>query len=164
MSETTTTTTAPVFDTYDTFVKAAIKDYYAHGGKAKRANFIALLIASGQTMGLAKDAVTGDGSMKRAAIGAAGVVALRIGLKYALAGPLGILLTGLTAGSLVLFFVRNQKEIQTKIGRYRQLIADTRGRFEELQSGYRGSRYDARERNLMVDGLLKRFVGDCDEV
>ena len=155
---------AASFDTYDAFVKGAIKDYYDHGWKSRRANFIALLIASGQTMALAKDSLSGSDGMKRAAIGAASVVALRIGLKYALTGPLGILLTGVTAASLVAFFLRNQKEISAKIGRYRTLIADTRVKFDEIQAGYRGNRYDARERNLMVDGLHKRFLADCDEV
>ena len=45
---------------------------------------------------------------------------------------------------------------------YRTLIADTRARFEEAQGGYRAGRYDAASRNLMVDGLLKRFLDDID--
>jgi len=159
-----TEATPPTFDTYDAFLKAAIKEYYDRGWKSRRANFVALLIASGQTAALAKDSLTGGDGMKKAALGAAGVVALRIGLRYALSGPLGILLTGLTAASLVAFFVKNQREISTKIDRYRQLIGETRTRFEEIQAGYRGNRYDARERNLMVDGLLKRFLAECDEV
>jgi len=44
----------------------------------------------------------------------------------------------------------------------RTLIADTRTRFEEIQGGYRAGRYDAAGRNLMVDGLLKRFLDDVD--
>jgi hypothetical protein len=167
--EPTGTTTGPArdaaaFDTYDAFVKACIKDYYDRGWKHKRSNFIALLIASGQTMALAKDSLTGSDGVKRAAIGAASVVALRIGLGYALTGPLGILLTGLTAASLVAYLLRNQKEVSSKIGIYRQLIADTRGKFDEIQAGYRGNRYDGTQRNLMVDGLQKRFLADCDEI
>jgi hypothetical protein len=161
---TTTEATPPTFDTYDAFLKTAIKEYYDRGWKSRRANFVALLIASGQTMALAKDSLTSGDGVTKAAIGAAGVVALRIGLRYALSGPLGILLTGLTAASLVAFFVKNQREISSKIDRYRQLIGEIRTRFEEIQAGYRANRYDARERNLMVDGLLKRFLAECDEV
>ena len=40
---------------------------------------------------------------------------------------------------------------------------DEKKKFEEIQSGYRANRYDARERNLMVDGQLKRFLADLDE-
>jgi hypothetical protein len=163
-TNTTNEVPAAAFDNYDAFVKASIKDYYDRGWKSRRSNFIALLIASGQTMALAKDSLTGSDGMKRAAIGAASVVALRIGLKYALGGPLGILLTGLTAASLVAYFLKNQKDISAKIGIYRQLIADTKVKFEDIQSGYRGNRYDATQRNLMVDGLHKRFLADCDEI
>lgn len=152
------------FDTYDAFVRAAIKDYYERGWSTRKGNFIALLIASGQTFSMAKDSLTGEGGMKRIAMGAAGLVALRIGLRFALGGPLGLLLTGLSAASLAAFFVKNQKDITAKIPRYREILAQTKTRFEEIQSGYRAGRYDARERNLMIDGLQKRFLADCDEV
>ena len=89
---------------------------------------------------------------------------MRIGLKYALSGPLGIILTGASAVALVGYLVKNQKEIRDKVGSYRTLIADTRGRFEEAQGGYRAGRYDAASRNLMVDGLLKRFLDEVDAV
>jgi hypothetical protein len=151
------------FDTFDAFLRAAIKDYYDRGWTTRKGNFVALLIASGQTMGMARDALTGEQGLKRVAIGAAGLVALRIGLRFALGGPLGILLTGLSAASLAAYFVRNQKAITAKIPRYRELIASTRTKFEEIQTGYRANRYEARERNLMVDGLQKRFLADLDE-
>ena len=62
-------------------------------------------IASGQMLSLAKDQVTGDDAVKKMAIGAGALVALRLGLRFALGGPLGILLTGLSAASLVAYFV-----------------------------------------------------------
>jgi hypothetical protein len=151
------------YDTFDDYLRLAIKEYYDRGWKARRANFVALLIASGQTMAMAKQAVAGEQGLKNVAMGAVGVVALRLGLRYALGGPLGILLTAATAASLVAFFVRNQKEISSKIGRFRELVAEEKTRFEEVQAGYRANRYDARERNLMVDGQLKRFLAELDE-
>jgi hypothetical protein len=150
------------FDTYDQFLKHAIKDYYDRGWKTRKGNFIALLLASGQTTSMAKDSLTGGKGLQTAAIGAASVVALRIVLAWALTGPLGIVLTGVAAASLIAFFLKNQKEISAKTPRYKTLIAETRGKFEEIQSGYRANRYGARERNLMVDGLLKRFLEECD--
>ncbi len=107
-----------VFDDYDAFLKQAIRDYYDRGWKNRRGNFIALVIASGQVTSLAADSIRDGSGLKRAAIGAAGVVALRVGLRYALSGP----------------------------------------------GGYRAGRYDAASRNLMVDGLLKRFLEDVDSV
>ena len=77
-------------------------------------------------------------------------------------GPLGIILTGAAAVALVGYLVKNQKEIPARSASYRTLIADTRTRFEEAQGGYRAGRYDAASRNLMVDGLLKRFLDEVD--
>ncbi len=151
------------FDTFDDYLRLAIKEFYDKGWKNRRANFIALLMASGQTMQLAKQAVTGEKGLRNMAAGAVGVVALRLALRYALGGPLGVLLTAATAASLVAYFVKNQKEIQQKVGRFRERINEERTRFDEIQAGYRANRYDARARNLMVDGQLKRFLQDLDE-
>jgi hypothetical protein len=154
---------AASYDTFEDYLKMAIKEYYDRGWKSRRANFIALVVASGQMASVAKDAVAGEKGLRNVAVGAAGAVALRFALRWALGGPLGILLTAATAASLVAYFVRNQKEISQKIGRFRERIAEERKKFEETQSGYRANRYDARERNLMVDGQLKRFLADLDE-
>jgi hypothetical protein len=154
---------AAAYDTFDDYLRMAIKEYYDRGWKSRRTNFIALLIASGQMASVARDAVTGEKGLKNVAVGAAGAVALRFALRWALGGPLGILITAATGASLVAYFIKNQKEISSKIGRFRERIGEERRRFEEIQSGYRGNRYDARERNLMVDGQLKRFLADLDE-
>ena len=154
---------AAAYDTFEDYLKLAIKEYYDRGWKSRRANFIALLLASGQMMSVAKNAVAGEKGLRNVAFGAASAVALRFALRWALGGPLGILVTAATAASLVAYLVRNQKEISQKVGRFRERIAEEKKRFEEVQSGYRANRYDARERNLMVDGQLKRFLADLDE-
>src|SRR6476646_9796332 len=131
-----------VFDDFDAFMKQAIKDYYDRSWKSRRGNFVALIIASGQAMSMAADSIKDGSGFKKAALGAAGVVALRLGLRYALGGPLGIILTGAAAVSLAGYLLKNQKEITGKVGSFRTLIADTRTRFEEAQGGYRAGRYD----------------------
>jgi hypothetical protein len=151
-----------VFDDYDAFLKQAIRDFYDSGWKNRRGSFIALVIASGQVTSMAADSIKDGTGLKKAALGAAGVVALRLGLRYALSGPLGVILTGAAAVSLVSYLVKNQKEITTKVSAFRTLIAETRTRFEETQGGYRAGRYDAASRNLMVDGLLKRFLAELE--
>ena len=70
----------------------------------------------------------------------------------------------MSVASLIALFIRNQREIIAKTARFRELISSTRESFEETQTGYRQNRLDARERNLMVDGLLKRFLRECDEI
>ena len=164
MATTTEEESSAAYDTFDEYLRLAIKEYYERGWKSRRANFIALILASGQTVAMARDAVSGEKGLKNMAMGAAGVVALRLALRWALGGPLGILLTAATGASLIAFGIKNQKEISSKIGRMRERIGQEKLRFEEIQSGYRANRYDARERNLMVEGQLKRFLGDLDEV
>ncbi len=151
-----------VFDDYKSFLKEGIREYYDLGWKNRRGNFIALLIASGQALSLAADSVKDGSGLKKAAFGAAGFVALRVGLRYALSGPLGIVLTGAAAVSALTYLVKNQKEIGAKVAIYRNLVEATRTKFDEIQGGFRGGRYDAAARNLMVDGLLRRFIDDVD--
>ena len=154
-----------IYGDFDSFLKVAIKEYYDRGWTSRRGNFIALLIASGSTAaGLAKDSVIDGTGTKKVAIGAALILALRIGLKYAIGGPLGLVLTVAAGASMISYFVRNQKDIVGKVGKYKTLIKDTRERYDELQNGWKSGRYDATERNLMTDGLMKRFLAQADEI
>jgi len=154
---------AEVYDDYDAFLKQAVREYYAKGWKSRRGNFIALVIASGQILSMATDSVREGTGLRKAALGAAGVVALRFFLRYFLGGPVGLLLSAAVVASAVGYFVKNQKEISGKVAPFKALITDTRSKFEEIQGGYRAGRYDNAGRNLMVEGLLKRFMEQVDE-
>ena len=155
---------AAAYDSFDDYLKLAIKEYYERGWTQRRANFLALVLASGQVASMAKDSVTSQKGLRNIAIGTASMVALRLALRWALGGPLGLLLTAATAASAVAFLVKNQREVSAKVGRYKELVAKEKTKFEDLQAGYRANRYDARERNLMGDGALKRFLTEIDEV
>lgn len=152
-----------MYDDYRAFLRQGVREYYERGWKARKGNFIALVLASGQIAGLATDSIKDGSGFKKAAFGAAGVVALRLGIKYFLAGPLGLVLTAAMVASAVGFFIKNQKDISAKVGPYRDLIEQTRLRFEETQGGYRGGKYDSASRNLMIDGLLKHFLEQLDQ-
>jgi hypothetical protein len=152
-----------VYDDYDAFLKQAIREYYARGWKSRRGNFIALIMASGQIVSMAADSVKDGTGLKKAALGAAGVVALRFGLRYFLGGPVGLLLSAAVVASAVGYFVKNQKEITAKVAPMKVLITDTRTKYEEIQGGYRAGRYDNSGRNLMVEGLLKLFLDEIDK-
>lgn len=151
-----------VYDDYDAFLKQAVREYYARGWKSRRGNFIALVIASGQAVSIAADSVKEGTGLKKAALGAAGVVALRFGLRYFLSGPVGLLVSAAVVASAVAYLVKHQKEITSKLDPIRMLVNDTRTRFDDAQGGYRAGRYDAAGRNLMVEGLLKRFIEQVD--
>src|SRR3954453_14530615 len=153
-----------VYDDYAAFLKQAVREYYDRAWKTRKGNFIAFVITSGQIVSMAADSVKDGSGLKKAAFGAAGVVALRFGLRYFLSGPVGLLLSAAVVASAIGYLVKHQKEITTKVGPYKTLITDTRSKFEEIQGGYRAGRYDSAGRNLMVDGLLKRLLEQIDEV
>ena len=153
-----------IYGEFDAFLKQAIRDYYDRGWATRKGNFLALLIASGQTaLSLAKDSVVDGTGTKKVAIGAAVLLALRIGLRYAIGGPLGLVVTMAAGASMISYFLRNQKDIVNKVGTYRTLIAETKERYDDLQNGWRSGKHDDTERNLMIDGLMKRFLQQCDE-
>lgn len=154
---------AEMYDDYRAFLRQAVREYYERGWKVRKGNFIALVLASGQMAGLATDSMKDGSGFKKAAFGAAGVVALRLGLKYFLSGPLGLVLTAAMIASAIGFFIKNQKDISEKVVPYRELIEQLRVRFEEIQGGYRGGKYDSASRNLMIDGLLKQLLEQIDQ-
>ena len=153
-----------LYGSYDAFLKQAIREYYDRGWTTRKGNFIALLIASGQTsLALAKDSVVDGSGTKKVAIGAGLLVALRIGLRYAIGGPLGLVLTLAAGASMISYFIRNQKDIVKKVGTYKTVIADSEKRYDEVQAGWRDGKYQITDRNLMIDGLMKQFIAQIDE-
>lgn len=153
-----------LYTSWDAFLKQAIREYYDRSWTTRKGNFIALLISAGQTtLALAKDSVVDGSGTRKVAIGAGLLVALQIGLRYALGGPLGLVL-GLAAGaSMVSYFIRNQKDIIKKVGTYKAMIADHEKRYDEVQAGWRDGKYQITDRNLMIDGLMKQFITQVDE-
>ncbi len=153
-----------IYGDFDAFLKTAIKEYYDRGWTSRKGNFIALLVASGQsTLSLAKDSIVDGTGTKKIAIGAALALALRVGLRYALGGPLGLVLGVAAGASMISYLFKNQKDIVKKVGVYKGLIHETQRQYDEVQLAWRDGKYDATARNLMIDGLMKRFLVQCDE-
>jgi hypothetical protein len=153
-----------MYATWDAFLKQAIREYYDRSWTTRKGNFIALLIGSGQTsLALAKDSVVDGSGTKKVAITAGVLLALRIGLRYALGGPLGLVL-GIAAGaSMVSYFIKNQKDIIKKVGAYKAIILDHEKRYTDIQTDWRDGKYQLTNRNLMIDGLMKQFITQVDE-
>lgn len=153
-----------LYTSFDRFLRQALREYYDRSWTTRKGNFIALLIASGTTsFALAKDSVTDGTGTKKVALGAGLLIALRVGLKYAIGGPLGLVLTVAAGASMVSFFIRNQRDIVKKVGQYKTVIADSEKRYDEVQAGWRDNKYAISERNLMIDGLMKQFITQVDE-
>ncbi len=152
------------YDTFDDFLRVAIKEYYDRGPGLRDPNFIALLIASGQTTSLAKNALGSTSGLKKLALGTLGVMAARVILMRVITGPIGIILTGVSLASVIALLIQNQKKILGRTSKFRELIEKTREHFEEAQTGYRQNRMDVRERNLIIEGLMNRFIRECSEI
>ena len=153
-----------LYTAFDAFLKQAIREYYDRSWTTRKGNFIALLIASGRTsFAMAKDSVVDGSGTKKVAVGAGLALALRIGLRYALGGPLGLVLSVAAGASMVSYFIRNQKDIVKKVGQYKTEIAETHKRYDECQAGWRDGKYQVTDRNLMIDGLMKQFITHVDE-
>jgi len=145
-AEKATAPDAGIYGEFDAFLKQGIREYYDRGWQSRKGNFIALLIAAGQTtLALAKDSVVDGSGTKKVAIGA------------------GLVLTVAAGASMVSYFIRNQKDIVKKVGVYKTTIADTHKRYDEIQAGWRDGKYQIVDRNLMIDGLMKQLVTQVDE-
>jgi len=153
-----------LYTTWDAFLKQAIREYYDRSWTTRKGNFIALLIGAGQTS-LALGQGLGHRRLGHQESGARRrlLLALRIGLRYAIGGPLGLVLGVAAGASMVSYFIRNQKDIIKKVGAYRTLIAEHEKRYDEVQSGWRDGKYQIVDRNLMIDGLMKQFITQVDE-
>jgi hypothetical protein len=163
-SKETAATNQGLYNDFDAFLKQAIREYYDRGWTTRKGNFIALLIASGTTsVALAKDSVVDGSGTKKVAIGAGLLIALRIGLKYALGGPLGLVLSIAAGASMVSYFIRNQKDIVKKVSVYKAVIVDNEKKYNDVQAGWRDGKYQVTDRNLMIDGLMKQFITSVDE-
>ena len=153
-----------LYASFDAFLKQGLREYYDRGWTTRKGNFIALLIASGTTsFAMAKDSIVDGTGTKKVAIGAGLMIALRVGLKYAIGGPLGLVLSLAAGASMISYFIRNQKDIVKKVGVYRTTIADAEKKYDEVQAGWRDGKYDIDNRNLMIDGLMKQFITSVDE-
>ncbi len=150
---------AEVYESFDAFMQEVIKAVYDKG--AKRAEFVALLLASGELIPMAWGRVKKTG-VKEFAMGAAGVVAIRVALRYLVAGPLGVLLTGFTVATLISFFWSHQKEVFARRGPYKDIIRNAHEKFDDIQARFRDQRYDEGERALLIEGLLRRVVDDIE--
>jgi hypothetical protein len=146
------------YESFDAFLKHLIKDFYIRRGKTHPIEYAALLLASGQTISIGVDTLKEGSVGKKLATGAVGAVALRLGLKYALSGPLGIIATGLSAAAGGGYLVRNQEKISKLRRRYKTQIAEARESYDKALNQYQVGRFTASERNLMMDGLSHRLM------
>lgn len=151
-----------MYHSFDRFLQSGIKEYYERSARSNKTRFAALLILSGEAVPMAVDAMKGLLTPGRLAAGALGVMALRIGLRWVLGGPIGMVLTGLTAASMVAYYFNHELEIWDEVRRCRRVLEKTRQDYQSIQERFAAGRFSEDERDLMIDGLQQRFLRSID--
>lgn len=147
------------YDTYQEFLRTAVRRYWDRKGSSK-VTFLALMFATRQAWGVAAQKGLSAETGKKALTGAAGVAAATVLIRVFLGGPLGLLLAGASAVSLIAVYGTNQEAIWSKVLRFRAVIDD----YEERYDAVAERQGSAADRALMMDGLLGRFLDELDSV
>jgi hypothetical protein len=148
------------YESYDGFLRGAIRAYWESSGRSK-VNFLSLLLATRSAWQVAWDKVAATGG-KKILTGAAGAAAIALILRLVVGGPIGLLLTGASIASLVAIYVKNHERIWKRVALYKTLVDDYRPRYDEIVKDYGSGKVREDQRNLMVDGLMARFLIDLD--
>jgi len=149
------------YKSYDGFLKAAIKTYWDRGGD--RVNFISLLLASREAWEVAWGQVRAPGTGKKMLTGAAGAAAVVVILRLVLGGPVGLVLTAASVASLGALYARNHRKIWAQQERYKGLIGQYRVKHQQVRGKFVDGTIDDEERDLMVEGLLRRFLEEIEQ-
>ncbi len=149
------------YDSYEGFLRAAIKGYWETKG-ASKATFIALLLATREAWAVAWGKTTSAEAGKKMLTGAAGAAAVAVLLRTFVGGPIGLLLTGASVASLVAVYVRNHERIWERVEIIRRMVDAYRGQYETVHRDRSNGTLTDDQRDLMIDGLMGRFLLDLD--
>ena len=148
--------------TFQGFLRSAITQYWERRGSS-RVTFLALLLATREAWGVALDKTLDVESGKKVLRGAAGVAGVTVLLRLFLGGPIGVLLTGASVVSLVAVYAKNHDRVWAKQERIRGLVVSYRSDHERVLAEFRAGQFGTHERDLMVDGLMGRFLLALDD-
>lgn len=145
------------YETFEDFLKTAIKDYWG-SERSSKLDLVALLLATREAWNVAIDDATGPGKGKTWLKGAAGAAAVTLLLRTVLGGPIGLFLTGASVASLAALYARHHDRIWAQVDHYRSTVEDLRPRFDRVIEDFSAERIDREQRDLMLDGLMMRFT------
>jgi hypothetical protein len=149
-----------LYETFSGFLHTAIQRHWT--GSQNRVNFLALLLATREAWDVAWDQATAPGSSKKLLTGAAGVAVIAMLVRAFLGGPIGLLLTGASAASLVALYVRHHERIWQQVSNYKRLVGAYRPKYDECRNDYLEGKLRREQLELMLDGLLSRFLAELD--
>ncbi|RMD99087.1 MAG: hypothetical protein D6812_12240 [Deltaproteobacteria bacterium] len=143
----------------DQFLQEVIREYYvkeAHSPKGKL-NFLILLFASGEMIPTLQSYLDDVSTEKKLLSSAISIVALRLLLRRLLAGPFGIVISGLGLASLVSLAYRKRETIALTVGEFRNQVELLKLSYESLLNKHRNGELNDHDFELMVEGLKSRF-------
>ena len=149
------------YETYEDFLRVVICRYW-ESGYAQKANFLSLLLACRAAWSVAWDKTVSRESGRRVLKGAAGTAAAAVLIRALVGGPIGMLLGAASIASLVAVYVKNYERIWAQAERYRELIEGYRPEHERVWGEHAAGKIRDDQRDLMMDGLVSRFLEDLD--
>lgn len=153
----------PAFEDYNDFLAASVARYWKRKGSSK-VTFLALMFATRHAWPVAVKEGFSLQSGKKALTGAAGLAAAAMLIRAFLGGPIGLLLAGASAVSLIAVYGKNQEAVWKKVFRFRGLIDDYEPKFEGLVKQHEAGTINDEQKQLMIEGLMARFLDQLDEV
>ena len=147
------------FESYQSFLKTSMQRYWDRKGSSK-VTFLALMLATRQAWGVAASKGLSLESGKKALTGAAGLAAGAMLIRIFLGGPLGLLLAGASAISLIAVYGKNQEAIWKKVLRFRGLIDDYEGHYTHVSP----QKATEMQRELLLEGLMRRLLAALDTI
>ena len=150
------------FEDYNDFLAASVERYWKRKGSSK-VTFLALMFATRHAWPVAVKQGLSVESGKKALTGAAGLAAAAVLIRAFLGGPIGLLLAGASAVSLIAVYGKNQEAIWKRVFRFRGLIDDYEPKFDALLKQHESGAINDEQKQLMVEGLMGRFLDQLDE-
>ena len=148
-------------ESYEEFLKTAIQAFWDRD--PDRIDSLALLLASREAWEAGLDRATTRLSLKNLLAGAASAAAITSLVRSVMGGPLGIILAGASAASLIALYNKNSERIRERTQSYRRVVTGFRSGFDEIREDYLADRIRRDQRDLMMEGLYARFIDALED-
>lgn len=148
-------------ESYGAFLREAVARYW-NTRKGRRVRFLALLLASREAWEVAVRGAAEPETARRLLTGVASAAGVAMLLRIVVGGPLGVLLTGASVVGLVAVYARSHRDVLAQSARCRELVEAYRPRWREIVDDAAAGTLPDDRRDLLLEGLLGRFLTDLD--
>ena len=140
---------------YEAFLQHCIERFW-QSELSTKLDLIALLLAGREAWRVALDsAAQNSASILK---GAAGIAGVTVVLRSVLSGPIGLVLAGVSVGSLGALYAKHYERIWNQVDLYKKLVDEYRPKYATVVGEEDGVSFSEEQRDLMLEGLASRFV------